>query len=232
MKLLIILYLSYFMNDSLLMRCSGIIGKLLDKNSEYIPGKSNKYCIKVNKSYYKAELDSLNFVIIGAKYGPSKKIYSSVILACLNDENDNYEAFALTHGALKERQLGELSYYLKDYIIQYAPNNYNLGKYQPDVIFAPKVIVKTKTFFVCLNQSSAVGYNSISDNYGISLRFPKIQKIREDKKINQVCTSERLINLYRNQDFLKEKEELNIDSSSAERDSNSYENNYNYKDYN
>lgn len=188
------------------MRCSGIIGKVLDKNSEYIPGQKNSSWIKINKSFYIAELDSLNFVIIGANYGrgEDRRTYSSVLLACLNEENGNFEAFALTHGALKERQLGELTFYLKNYIIQYTPNNYKLGKYKPDVIFTPKVIVKAKSFFVCLNPNSAVGYNAISDNYGISIRFPQILKIREDKKINQVCSSEKLLDLYKSQDFINE----------------------------
>ena len=157
----------------------------------------------------KAELDDLNFIVIGAKYGAGDKrrVYASVLLACYNEETDNYEAIIFANGGLKERQMGELYYVLKDYIIQYTPNNYKLGKYQPDVIFAPKVILQLKTFFVCLNQFSAVGYNQIYDNYGVSIRFPKILKIRDDNKRNQISTSEKIINLYNSQDFLKETED-------------------------
>ena len=198
-----------FMSDSALTRCNGIIGKVIDKNSEYTPGEKNFNWIKVNKGYYKAELDDLNFIVIGAKYGAGDKrrVYASVLLACYNEETDNYEAIIFANGGLKERQMGELYYVLKDYIIQYTPNNYKLGKYQPDVIFAPKVILQLKTFFVCLNQFSAVGYNQIYDNYGVSIRFPKILKIRDDNKRNQISTSEKIINLYNSQDFLKETED-------------------------
>ena len=197
------------MSDSALTRCNGIIAKVIDKNSEYTPGEKKFNWIKVNKGYYKAELDDLNFIVIGAKYGAGDKrrVYSSFLLACYNDETDNYEAIIFANGGLKERQMGELYFYLKDYIIQYTPNNYKLGKYKPDVIFAPKVILQLKTFLICLNQFSAVGYNQIYDNYGISIRFPKILKIRDDKKKNQICTSEKIVNLYNSQDFLKETED-------------------------
>ena len=208
-----------FMSDSVLTKCNGIIGKVIDKNSEYTPGEKTFSWIKVNKGYYKAELDDLNFMIIGAKFGMGdrKRIYASVLLACYNEDNDNYEAIGFVNGGLKERQLGELSYYLKDFIIQYIPSNYKFGKHQPDVVFTPKVIIQLKTFFVCLNQYSAVGYNSIYDNYGVSIRFPKILKIREDKKIHQICTSEKIINLYNSQDFLKEAEEEHFTETSSEK---------------
>ena len=198
-----------FISDSVITKCQGIIGKIIDKNSEYTPGEKNSNWIRLNRGYFKAELEDLNFMIIGAKYGTGdrKRLYAALLLACYNEETDNYEAFAIANGGLKERQLGELYYYLKDFIIQYTPSNYKLGKFQPEVLFAPKVILQVKTFFVCLNQYSAVGYNIIYDNYGVSIRFPKIMKIRDDKNQSQVCTSEKLINLYNSQDFLKDNED-------------------------
>ena len=162
------------MSDSVLAKCNGIIGKVIDKNSEYTPGEKTFCWIKVNKGYYKAELDTLNFMIIGAKYDINdKRRYSCLLLACYNEDNDSFESLAFVNVGLKERQLGELYYYLKDYIIQYVPNNYKFGKLIPGVCFAPKVIIQLKIFFFCLNPNSAVGYNSIYDNYGANIRFPK-----------------------------------------------------------
>ena len=98
-------------------------------------------------------------MIIGTKYGTGerKRSYSSVLLACYNQETDNFEALVFANEGLKQRQLDELYCILKDYILQYIPSNYKLGKLQPEVIFAPKIILQVKTFFVCLNQTSAVG---------------------------------------------------------------------------
>jgi len=204
-----------FLSEALLNRCSGIICKVLEKNSNYTPGLKNSSWIKINKSYYKADLDSLYFVVLGAKYGTGdrKTLYSSVLLACFNDEEDTYEAISLTHGALKLRFLDELFYYLKDYTIYYTPNNYKLGDYKPDVLFTPKIIVQVKSFFVCLNQSSAVAYDLIQEDFGISLRFPRILRIREDKKLRQICTTEKMIDLYKSQDFTQDidYEQLNLE---------------------
>ena len=194
-----------FMNESLLIKCRGLIGKLLEKNSTYTPGEVNSSWIKINKSYYKAELDTLYFVIVGAKYGKGDRmrLYSSILLASLNEDEDCYEAIVLTNGALKNRQLDELLFNLKDHIIYYKPSNYKLGKYEPDVIFSPKVIVQVKTFFLCLNQASAVGLNIINDNFGVSIRFPKIIKLRDDRRVNQITTSEKIIKIYKSQECIK-----------------------------
>ena len=39
------------MSDSVLTKCNGIIGKVIDKNSEYTPGEKTFSWIKVNKGY-------------------------------------------------------------------------------------------------------------------------------------------------------------------------------------
>jgi len=194
-----------FMNESLLIRCRGIMVKLLDTNSSYLTGEKNDSWKKINKNYYKADLDSLYFVIIGAKYGKGDRmrLYSSVLLACFNEDDESYEAIVFTNGTLKNRQLDELLFNLKDHMIGYQPNNYKFGKYEPDVIFAPRVIVQVKTFFLCLNQTAAVGYNIVYENFGISIRFPKILKLRDDKKIQQITTTKRIISMYNAQDTVK-----------------------------
>jgi len=217
-----------FMSESLIVKCRGIIGKLLDKDSTYTPGHMNSSWLKINKSYYKAELDTLYFVIVGAKYGKGDRmrLYSSVLLACLNEDEDMFEALVLTNGALKNRQLDELLFHLKDHIIYYKPSNYKLGKYEPDVIFSPKVIVQVKTFFLCLNQTSAVGFGTAFDNFGVSIRFPRIIKIRDDRKINRIITSEKIIQLYKSQEYIKENSNNNvIANNDAEGDNSSDEKN-------
>ena len=62
-----------FMSDSVIAKCVGIIGKVLNKNSEYTQGEKNSNWIKINKGYYKSELDDLNFMIIGTKYGTGER---------------------------------------------------------------------------------------------------------------------------------------------------------------
>jgi DNA ligase-1 len=221
-----------FMSESIHMKCGGVVGKVLDEDSEYIPGIKNNGWVKVNKGYYKAELDSLYLVIIGAKYGVGERarLLSMLCFACLDKESDTYETLVMSNAGLKERQLDEMFYYLKDHILQYTPNNYEFGKYKPDVCFAPKIIVKMSTFFLCLNQFSHVGYELVYENMGISLRFPRIFKIRPDIKKNKITTTEDIIRLYKTQDFLKEKEENYNNNSDVEYEKEKDEESHKEKD--
>jgi DNA ligase-1 len=221
-----------FMNESINMKCGGIIGKVLDEDSEYIPGQKNYGWIKVNKGYYKAELDSLYLVIIGAKYGVGDRarLFSMLCFACLDKDNDVYETLVMSNAGLKERQLDEMFCYLKDHILQYTPSNYKFGKYKPDVCFAPRIIVKVNTFFLCLNQFSPVGYEMVYENMGISLRFPRLFKLRLDIKKDKLTTTEDIIRLYKTQDFQKEKVEEEVNQSDAELEREAEEEKYRDKD--
>jgi len=221
-----------FMHESINMKCGGIIGKVLDEDSEYIPGQKNYGWIKVNKGYYKAELDSLYLVITGAKYGVGERarLFSMLCFACLDKENDTYETLVMSNAGLKERQLDEMFCYLKDHILQYTPSNYKFGKYKPDVCFAPRIVVKVNTFFLCLNQFSPVGYEMVYENMGISLRFPRLFKIRLDIKKNKLTTTDDIIRLYKTQDFQKEKVEEEVNQSDAELEREAEEEKYKDKD--
>ena len=149
-----------------------------------------------------------------------------ILLACYNDEDDSYEAISLTHGILRRRFLDELYFYLKDYVIKYIPSNYKFGNYVPDIIFIPKLVVHARTFLLCLSQDSAVGYDLIKKNFGIGLRFPRVMKVREDKKVNEICTSKKIISLYNNQNFTQSLDYEQIGDGPVEKEGN--DNMYNY----
>ena len=58
----------------------------------------------------------------------------------------------------------------------------------------------------------------IRSNYGISLRFPRILKLREDKKIRQICTSKKIIDLYKSQDFTQTIDFENVKPTAEEQE--------------
>ena len=191
-----------FMTESVSSGCEGLIVKAIDKNSEYMPGQRNFNWLKLKKDYLDTSLgDSIDLVIIGAQYGKGKRkgLYGSFLLACYNDDNETYETVTMTGGGLKDAELDELYNKLKEIILPQTPSNYKLGKAEPEVVFEAKIVVEVKTADLSISPIYTAGYDLTPDHRGVSLRFPRFQRIRDDKKPYEACTSEEIVKLYNNQ---------------------------------
>ena len=191
-----------FMTESVNAGCEGLIIKAIDKNSEYMPGQRNFNWLKLKKDYLDTSLgDSIDLVIIGASYGKGKRkgLYGSFLLACYNDDNETYETVTMTGGGLKDTQLEELYNKLKEIILPKAPSNYKLGKVEPDVVFEAKIVIEVKTADLSMSPIYTAGYDLTPDHRGVSLRFPRFQRTRDDKKPFEACTSEEIVKLYNSQ---------------------------------
>ena len=191
-----------FMTDSINAGCEGLIVKAIDKNSEYMPGQRNFNWLKLKKDYLDTSLgDSIDLVIIGASYGKGKRkgLYGSFLLACYNYDNETYETVTMTGGGLKDSQLEELHNKLKEIILPQAPSNYKMGKAEPEVVFDTKIVVEVKTADLSMSPMYTAGYDLTPDHRGVSLRFPRFQRIRDDKKPFEACTSEEIVKLYNSQ---------------------------------
>ena len=191
-----------FMNESINAGCEGLIVKAIDKNSEYMPGQRNFNWLKLKKDYLDTSLgDSIDLVIIGAQYGKGKRkgLYGSFLLACYNDDNETYETVTMTGGGLKDTELDQLYNKLKEIILPQTPSNYKLGKVEPDVVFEAKIVIEVKTADLSMSPIYTAGYQITPDNRGVSLRFPRFQRVRDDKKPYEACTSEEIVKLYNSQ---------------------------------
>ena len=191
-----------FMNESITSGCEGLIVKAIDKNSEYMPGQRNFNWLKLKKDYLDTSLgDSIDLVIIGAQYGRGKRkgIYGSFLLACYNDDNETYESVTMTGGGLKDAELENLYNKLKEIVLDETPSNYKLGKSEPDVIFDTKIVVEIKTADLSMSPIYTAGMDLTKDHRGVSMRFPRFQRIRDDKKPHEAITSEEIVRMYNSQ---------------------------------
>ena len=105
----------------------------------------------------------------------------------------------MTGGGLKDSELEGLYNKLKEILLPQTPSNYKLGKTEPEVIFEPKIVVEVKTADLSMSPIYTAGYDLTPDHRGVSLRFPRFQRTRDDKKPFEACTSEEIVKLYNSQ---------------------------------
>jgi DNA ligase 1 len=152
--------------------------------------------------------DSLDLVVLGAYYGKGKRtsVYGAFLLACYNPNTESYETVCNIGTGFSEQVLEELHKQLSAIVIDRAKPFYahsSGGQHQPDVWFEPRYVWEVKTADLTLSPRYKAGMKEGVDpagEKGISLRFPRFIKIRDDKKPDEATSSRQVAEMYRKQE--------------------------------
>jgi DNA ligase-1 len=147
---------------------------------------------------------------LGAYFGRGKRtsVYGAFLLACYNSNSDTYETVCNIGTGFSEAVLEELHAQLSAITIDRAKPFYSHSsgnQHQPDVWFEPKYVWEVKTADLTLSPRYKAGCKEGVDTEkggerGISLRFPRFIKIRDDKKPDMATTSRQVAEMYRKQE--------------------------------
>ncbi|KAH6624434.1 ATP-dependent DNA ligase [Chaetomium sp. MPI-SDFR-AT-0129] len=198
-----------FLDESVKASCEGLMVKMLDgEESGYEPSKRSRNWLKIKKDYLAGIGDSLDLVVLGAYYGKGKRtsVYGAFLLACYNPNTDTYETVCNIGTGFSEAVLEELHSSLSEIVIDRPKPFYSHssgGQHQPDVWFEPKYVWEVKTADLTLSPRYKAGMKEGVDpsgEKGISLRFPRFIKIRDDKKPDEATSSRQVAEMYRKQE--------------------------------
>ncbi|PGH35625.1 DNA ligase 1 [[Emmonsia] crescens] len=199
------------LDESVKASCEGLMVKMLDsEESGYEPSKRSRNWLKVKKDYLAGIGDSLDLVVIGAYYGRGKRtsVYGAFLLAAYNPNTQNYETVCNIGTGFSEAVLEELHKSLSPLVIDRPKPFYDhssVPKDQPDVWFEPKYVWEVKAADLTLSPR----YKAAADEFmgssngpgkGISLRFPRYIKSRDDKKPDEATTTKQVAEMYRRQE--------------------------------
>ncbi|EJW04879.1 DNA ligase I, ATP-dependent (dnl1) [Edhazardia aedis USNM 41457] len=185
-------------NDSISKNCEGLMIKSL--NSLYKPSMRSTSWVKLKKDYLDGMADSLDLVVIGAYYGKGKRTgaYGGYLLACYNEEEDKYEAICKIGTGFNDETLAKIFNDFKEYVVDNSekmPQDFQISEnIKPDVWLLPKFVweVKAAGFSLSPIYSAAKNLNK----QGISLRFPRFIRHRDDKEPKDATTSEQINTMF------------------------------------
>lgn len=186
--------------------------------SGYEPSKRSRNWLKVKKDYLAGIGDSLDLVVLGAYYGKGKRTswFGAFLLACYNSSNDTYETVCNIGTGFSEVILGELHTELSKIIIDKPKPFYVHSKGpkdQPDVWFEPRRVWEVKTADLTLSPRYKAGADSLMDpsGKGVSLRFPRFIKERDDKTPDQATAARMVVEMYRKQESVTKQKGPSVD---------------------
>ncbi|CAH0043148.1 unnamed protein product [Clonostachys solani] len=209
-----------FLDDSVKASCEGLMVKMLDgTESGYEPSKRSRNWLKIKKDYLSGVGDSLDLVVLGAYHGKGKRtsVYGAFLLACYNPSTETYETVCNIGTGFSEQVLEDLHKQLTEITIDRPKPFYSHssgGQHQPDVWFEPRYVWEVKTADLTLSPRYKAGWKEGVDpsgEKGISLRFPRFIKIRDDKKPDEATSSRQVAEMYRKQESVTKNKGPSVD---------------------
>ena len=175
----------------------------------YEPDKRLDSWLKVKKDY-NSSFDTIDLIPIAAWHGQGRKSkwWSPILLACRNEETGLLEGVCkcisgFTDAFYKANKVfydnGDESGEAKNTRTQ-KPSFVQYSGPQPDIWFEPQEVWEMAFADITLSPTYTAAIGLVSDERGLSLRFPRFLKKREDKSMEEASTNEFLAGLWRKQD--------------------------------
>ena len=205
------------LEESVKASCEGLMVKMLDGQSSYYePSRRSQNWLKVKKDYLSGVGDSLDLVVLGAYYGKGKRtsVYGAFLLAAYDKDNEVFETVCNIGTGFSEAILEELHTQLEPIIIDKPKPFYSHSsgnKDQPDVWFESKYVWEVKSADLTLSPRYQAAMEIIGQGKGVSLRFPRFLRVRDDKKPEEATESKRVAEMYRAQESVTKQKGPSVD---------------------
>lgn len=199
--------LTRFLDDSVEAGTEGLIVKTVADS--YEPSKRSSHWLKLKKDYLEGVGDTFDLVPIGAWYGKGKRtgVYGSYLLAVYEPEVEEYQTLCKIGTGFSEEVLKQLAEQMQGLAIPEARKYYRYGdSLVPDVWFDAKAVWEVKAADLSISPVHKAALGQVDPSKGISIRFPRLVRVRDDKGPEDATAAEQVAEMYRKQAVLQQKQ--------------------------
>ncbi|CAI5742994.1 unnamed protein product [Peronospora destructor] len=191
-----------FLEEAVRENCEGLMVKTLEKEATYEPANRSHKWLKLKKDYLDGIGDSVDLVPIGAFHGRGKRtgVYGAYLLACYDPDTEMYQPITKLGTGLSDEVLKKFYDQLKEKVVDKPPSEYAVGEgSKPDVWFEASCVWEILGADLSISPKYTAAIGLVAKDKGISLRFPRFIRIRDDKMTTEATNSSQIADLYRAQ---------------------------------
>jgi len=198
--------LEEFLENAVKNQCEGLMVKTLQENAAYEPSKRSLNWLKLKKDYLEGCGDSFDLVPIGAYHGKGKRTgnYGAYLLACYDVESEDFQSVCKIGTGFSDVALQELAAGFKEHIISKKSSQYIVSEQlECDVWFDAMQVWEIKAADLSKSSAHKGALGKTGEvGRGIGLRFPRFERLRDDKRVDQATSSDQILDMYYAQDSI------------------------------
>ncbi|BFH73248.1 ATP-dependent DNA ligase [Sulfurisphaera javensis] len=198
--------LTEFFYDAISNGAEGVMVKSIAKDSIYQAGSRGFLWIKLKRDYQSEMADSVDLVVVGAFYGRGKRggKLSSLLMAAYDPETDTFKTVCKVASGFSDAELDELQKKLMEIKLDNKDPRVD-SELVPDIWVEPKYVAEIIGAEITLSPEHTCCKGMVTKDAGLSVRFPRFIRWRDDKSIEDATTPKEIYEMYKLK--LKKKEE-------------------------
>jgi len=178
----------------------GVMVKAIHDKSIYQAGARGWLWVKFKRDYKSEMIDTVDLVAVGGFYGRGRRggKIGTLLMAAYDPQTDTFKTVCKVGSGFTDEDLDRMDEIFKPYIIPHKHPRVD-SSIEADVWFVPAKVAEIIGAELTLSPMHTCCWGAVRPGAGISIRFPRFIRWRDDKRPEDATTTEELLEMYRRQ---------------------------------